>query len=61
MSFLKGHPQEILYAMLARTRLDLILKRTYQMNVSKRPAISGQKKYFELRILTLSQHNFVFI
>ena len=37
------------------------LKRTYQMNGSKRPAISGQNKYFELRILTRSQHNFVLI
>ena len=37
------------------------LERTYQMNDSKRPAISGQNKYFELRIMTRSQYNFVLI
>ena len=37
------------------------LKRTYHRNISKRPAISGQNKYFELWILTRSQHNFVLI
>ena len=39
----------------------VLLERTYQMNISKRPDISGQNKYFELRILTRSQHNFVLI
>ena len=37
------------------------LERTYHRNISKRPNISGQNKYFELRILTRSQHNFVLI
>ena len=41
---------DCIYVMYTCTLLKL-LKRTYQMNVSKRPAISGQTKYFELRIL----------
>ena len=40
--------------------VDWVL-RTYQMNISKRPDISGQNKYFELQILNRSQHNFVLI
>ena len=37
------------------------LERTYHRNISKWPTISSQNKYFELRILTRSQHNFVLI
>ena len=40
---------------------EIRLERTYHRNISKRPAISGQNKYFELRILTRSQHNLVLI
>ena len=38
-----------------------LLKRTYNKNVSKRPAISRLNKYFVLRILTRSKHKFVLI
>ena len=37
------------------------LEHAYYLNISKRPAIPGQNKYFEFRILTRSQHYFVLI
>ena len=49
------------YSILKHTLKNNGLEHAYYLNVSKRPAIPGQNKYFEFRILTRSQHYFVLI